>query len=297
VLLRPESDRSFIAPRLSNVAVRAGSILDGASLRPALAGVSHVIHCAGATKARRVSGFYEVNHTGVRNLVEAVNAAASVRRLIHISSLAAAGPSRPSAPRREEDPPQPVSEYGKSKLAGELEVRDRCRVEYVILRPPAVYGPRDREFLRLFQSVQKHLRPQPSPSQELSLVFVKDLAACAVNCLEPQSVARKAYFVAARQTLTAAAMAREIASQMGTWTVPLPVPALVWWVLCLAQQLQTRLTGKANVLSLQKLPELRAPAWTCDPSRLEADTGGACPTLFKEGVAQTLSWYREQRWL
>jgi dihydroflavonol-4-reductase len=296
-LLRPESSRSFIASRLPKVETRPGSIMDPASLGEALAGVTHVIHCAGATKVRRTPEFYEVNQTGVRNVVEASNAAIGVRRLIHISSLAAAGPSLPSKPRREEDAPQPVSAYGRSKLAGENEVRNRCRVEYVILRPPAVYGPRDREFLRLFQSVKNHLRPKPSPAQELSLVFVKDLATCVVSCLEPPAAARKTYFAAAPQTITADAMAREIAAQMGTWTVPLPVPSPVWWVLCFAQQLHTRITGKPNVLSLQKLPELRASAWTCDPSRLEADTGCPCPTLFKEGAAQTLSWYREQHWL
>ena len=114
-----------------------------------MAGVTHVIHCAGCTSAQPVSRFYEINQHGTRNVVEAVNAqAGSVRRLVHISSLAAAGPALPSCPAREQDTPRPVSEYGKSKLAGELEVRNHCRAQFVILRPPAVYGPRDTEFLR-----------------------------------------------------------------------------------------------------------------------------------------------------
>lgn len=295
-MLRPESTRRFIESKPS-IEVRTGSILDRASLRPALAGVSHVIHCAGATKARRVSEFHNVNHHGVRNLVEALNESNGVQRLIHISSLAAAGPSLPSRPRREEDPPQPVSEYGKSKLAGELEVRERCRPDFVILRPPGVYGPRDAEFLRLFKAVKNHMRPEPSVRQDLSLVFVKDLALCAVNLLDFPGASRKTFFVAAAETLTASRMAREIAVQMQSWTIPLPLPTAVFWLLCLGQQFVSWCTGKASVLSLQKFAELRAPGWTCDPAHLEAETGCKCPTLFKEGVAQTLSWYRAYNWL
>jgi len=113
-----------------------------------------------------------------------------------------------------------VSEYGKSKLAGELEVRNHCRAEYVILRPPAVYGPRDTEFLRLFKAVKQHLLPRPSGAQALSMVFVQDLAEAAVNSLTA-SLAGKAYFVAHREVVTARAMAEEIAAGQGLlWQIP-----------------------------------------------------------------------------
>ena len=271
--------------------------MNPADLHQSLAGISHVIHCAGATRARNNTEFYEVNQQGTRNVVEAVNANAAVQRLVHISSLAASGPSSPGRPRREEDAPQPVSEYGKSKLAGELEVQNSCRPDYVILRPPAVYGPRDVEFLRLFKAVKNHLCPKPCPRQELSLVFVLDLARCAVNCLDSRAVSRKTFFVACEEMLNAGLMAQEIASLMRTWTLPLPLPIFVLWLVCLGQQSQTWLTGKPNILGLQKFAELRAPGWTCGSSRLEAETGSRCPTRFREGAAQTLAWYREQHWL
>ena len=123
LLLRPTSNRRFIASHLPDVELRSGSIGDPESLRQAMAGVTHVIHCAGATKAGRLAEFYDTNQAGTRNVVSAVNAqAGQVQRVVHISSLAAAGPAVPEKPAREDDPPQPVSEYGKSKLAGEMEV-------------------------------------------------------------------------------------------------------------------------------------------------------------------------------
>jgi len=298
LLLRPTSSQRFIEPHLPGVELRPGSIDDPESLRRAMTGITHVVHCAGATRARRVSDFYRINQGGTRNVIDAVNTQQGrVRRVVHLSSLAAAGPAVPEKPALEADPPRPVSAYGKSKLAGELEVRAHCRAEYVILRPPAVYGPRDVEFLRLFRAVQSHVLPKPAGKQALSLVFARDLAEAVVTCLQHPAAAGKTYFVAAREIVTARSMAGEIAAQMQVWTLPLPLPAAFWWPICLAQEAMSRLTGKASVLSLQKFAELRAPGWVCDPALLERETGCACPTTLKAGVAQTLAWYRQHHWL
>jgi nucleoside-diphosphate-sugar epimerase len=283
---------------LPNVEVRPGSIGDPESLRQAMVGVTHVIHCAGATKASRLAGFYDANQTGTRNVVSAVNGhAGRVQRVVHISSIAAAGPALREKPAREEDEPQPVSEYGKSKLAGEMEVRDHCRADYVILRPPPVYGPRDAELLRLFRAVKTHLLPRLSGAQALSLVFVRDLAEAVVTCLTHGAAAGRTYFVASREVVTARTIAEEIASQMNVWALPLPLPTALLWPMCLAQELASRLTGKPNVLSLQKFAELRAPGWVCAPGRLERETGCSCGTTLKVGILETLSWYRQHHWV
>jgi nucleoside-diphosphate-sugar epimerase len=298
LLLRPTSNKRFITSHLPNVEVRPGSIGDPESLGRAMAGITHVIHCAGATKAARAAGFCEVNQAGTRNVVSAINGQAGrVQRLVHISSLAAAGPAPRERPAREENEPQPVSEYGKSKLAGELEVKNHCRADYVILRPPAVYGPRDAEFLRLFRAVKRHFLPKPGGAQALSMVFVRDLATTVANCLTHPAAGGKAFFVAAREVVTARTIAEEIAAQMNTWTLPLPLPIALLWPICLVQELASRLTGQPNVMSLQKFAELRAPGWVCDPTRLEHETGYVCATTLKAGIAETLSWYREHHWL
>ena len=298
LLLRPTSNTRFIASHLSEVELRPGSIGDPESLRQAMAGITHVVHCAGATKARRLEEFYDTNQAGTRNIVSAVNGRADqVQRVVHISSIAAAGPALREKPAREEDTPQPVSAYGKSKLAGEMEVREHCRADYVILRPPPVYGPRDAELLRLFQAVKIHLLPSMNAKQAFSLVFVRDLAEAVVTCLTNLAAAGRTYFVASREVLTARNIAEEIASQMNVWTLPLPLPTALLWPLCLAQEFASRLNGKPNVLSLQKFAELRAPGWVCAPTRLESETGCICATTLKSGIAETLNWYRQHHWL
>jgi nucleoside-diphosphate-sugar epimerase len=298
LLLRPSSPKRFIQPHLADVEIHPGSIDEPESLRQAMADATHVIHCAGATRAVRPRDFYRINQGGTRNVVDAVNAQGGcIQRLVHVSSLAAAGPAVAEHPALETDPAGPVSEYGKSKLAGELEVQDHCQAEHVILRPPAVYGPRDGEFLRLFRAIKNHLLPKPTARQALSLVFVKDLAEAVVTCLMHPAAAGRTYYVAAREVVNARRMATEIASQMGGWTVPLPLPTAFFWPLCLAQEVMSRLTGVANVLSLQKYAELRAPGWVCDGTRLERETGSVCPTTLRQGIAQTLAWYQQNHWL
>jgi len=297
-LIRPTSDKRFIGPHLATTETRTASLLEPATLAKALEGITHVIHCAGCTKASRYAEYYDVNQGGTRNLVQAINRHLStIQRLVHISSLAVAGPTPPQNPAREDGLLRPISHYGKSKLAGEREVRDHCQVSFTILRPPAVYGPRDTAFLPLYRSVRNHLLPSPSKDQALSLVFARDLAHVAVACLDKQVAQNKTYFVASRQVLSAADIAHEISRQMKTWTIPCPLPPAILWVVCFAQEIFSRVSGRATLLNLQKFAELRAPGWVCDPSLLEQEVGVKCPTALETGVLDTLSWYRREHWV
>jgi len=297
ILLRPASDRYFIADHLSQVEVHSGSITEPRSLPAALEGITHVIHCAGSTKALHNSDFYHVNQIGTRNLVEAVNGRPQeIRRFLHVSSLAASGPATAEQPAREENPPAPVSEYGRSKLAGEMEVRQGCRTEFVVVRPPAVYGPRDAGFLSMFKAVRRHLLPRPSARQTLSIVFVEDLADAILACLECPAAAGQTYFAASRETTTGRRMAEEIARQMNQWTIPFPLPTLMLWPVCLFEHLKARVTRKASLLNLQKFAELRAPGWVCDPGKLQREVGYECKTRLPEGIAAALAWYQSRQW-
>jgi nucleoside-diphosphate-sugar epimerase len=299
LLLRKTSRTALIERHVRDAEVRLGSIEDDASLRAALDGVTHVVHCAGLTKAVRNAEFYEVNQAGTRRVVEAVNERrGEVERLVLVSSLSAAGPALPGRPARETDPPRPVSEYGRSKLAGEREVTERCTTSYTILRPPSIYGPRDAEFLRLFKAARLHLLASfGGGRQELSFVYVKDFAEAVVTALAHPAADRQTFFVAHPEPSTASAFARRIADALHVRTVPVALPNAALWPVCAFEEWRARLRGKANVLSRQKYPELCAPAWTCDPSRLRDHLGFTCPTPLDAGIRQTLEWYRDNGWL
>ena len=299
VLLRPSSDRKFISAQIAKAEVRTGGIDQPASLDAALEGVTHVIHCAGATKALSAAGFFAVNQIGTRNLVEAVNRRGSqIQRLVHISSLAAAGPATSDKPKHETDAPVPVSDYGRSKLAAEGEVSSRCKCEWTIIRPPAVYGPRDAEFLRLFKAVKSHVLPRfGGGRQQLTLVYVEDLAAAIVAALRHTNAIREVFFAGSPEVVTAVELAECIATESGAWTIPLPLPNAVLWLACQWAELVSRLTKKANVLNAQKWAELKAPGWVCDVTRFRGEVGYECRTSLREGVVKTRDWYRARGWL
>lgn len=299
VLLRASSDRKFIAAQLAKTDVRTGGIDQPKTLDAALEGVTHVIHCAGATKALNAEGFFAVNQTGTRNLVAAVNRrGGQIQRFVHISSLAAAGPATSDKPKREADVPAPVSDYGRSKLAAEREVIDGCKVDWTIIRPPAVYGPRDAEFLRLFKAVKSHVLPRfGGGRQQLTLVYVEDLAAAIVAALTHSNASREVFFAGSPAVVTAAELAQCIATESGGWTIPLPLPNFILCAACQVAEFKSRVTKRANVLNAQKWAELKAPGWVCDVTRFRSEVGYECRTTLREGIVKTRDWYRAQGWL
>ena len=303
LLLRPTSDPRFIADHLRSgrgqVEVRPGAVTDPTSLRAACRDVTHVIHCAGATKAVRAADFYAVNHAGAANVVAAVNERADqIRRLVHISSLAACGPGTVERPAREEDLPQPVSEYGRSKLAGEQEVTGRARVPFTVIRPPAVYGPRDAEFLRLFKAVRSGWAPALAGGrQPLSLVFAPDLATSILLALEHPAAVGRTYHVAAPGTATGLEIIDVIAAAMGCRPRRLSLPGWLIRLSCAAAHAGSQLTRRASLLAHDKHRELLAPGWVTEARRLETELGFVCPHRLAAGMAATLAWYRAQGWL
>ena len=299
ILLRAHSDRSFITDHISKVEVRLGSMDHPSSLGATLDGITHVIHCAGATKALSEAGFFAVNQGGTRNLVEAINQRGTlIERLLLVSSLAAAGPGTKDHPRHEHNDPKPVSAYGRSKLAAEREVVESCQVDWTIIRPPAVYGPRDREFLRLFKAAKCHMLPRfGGGRQELSLVYVTDLAAAIVAALTHANASREIFFAGSPEVVTATELAQRIATELKVQALPLPLPKAMLWFACQWAELASKLTQKPNVLSAQKWPELKAPGWVCDVSKLRGEVGYDCRTSLATGLAKTRAWYEAEGWL
>jgi len=299
LLLRRTSNTDFISSHLSELRIHYGSLADTRSLEEAVRGARIVIHCAGKTKALYPSEFDVVNRDGTRNLVSAANNCRdTLRQLLLISSLAAGGPGVPDRPAREGDPPRPLSAYGRSKLAGEQEVTRRSEVPWTILRPAAVYGPRDGDFLSLFRTVQKRIMPMLDKGEKrFSLVHVSDLAEAVLRCLSRENALGKIYNIAAEPPCSTAELLGEIAAQMDVRPLRLPIPFPVLYAVCLARGLASRITRRPDILSRDKLAELRAPGWVCSTERIRSDLGFVAATTLREGVGRTLEWYRRQGWL
>ncbi len=299
VLLRKTSRTLFIEDRLPGVEVRHGSLTDPEAMQEAVRGVECVIHCAGKTKAARAAEYDAVNLEGTRNVLLAVNAEkGTVKHLIHISSLAANHPAGADAPALETDAPRPVSEYGRSKLRAEELVRETCEVPFTILRPSAVYGPRDADFLPVFKAVRRHLMPLIGGGRmQLSLVYVGDVASAALRCLGNPQAYRKTYHVAYPEPCATRDFLREIAAVMNVRAVPIFIPLALLYPAALARELLARATGRPNILSRQKLKEMKASGWVCSTDLVRRDLGFTAGTRLREGITRTITWYEQNGWL
>jgi nucleoside-diphosphate-sugar epimerase len=265
--------------------VVAGGLDDPASLRQLVAGVDAVVHVAGLIKATRRRDFHAVNHAGSEALADALATSSAHARFLHVSTIAAREPQ--------------LSDYAGSKRAGEDAVLQRLGDRATVLRPPAVYGPGDRESLALFKLASKRFVPMAGgPAARAAMIHVDDLGTLLVAML--REVAPGAVLTASdarpggyswREVLRTAALA---AGNPGARLFRAPAPLL--HAIAAAGDIAA-LLGSANMLTHQKLRELRHPDWTV-PEASRANPVGWRPRFaLDEGFGNAVAWYRRAGWL
>jgi len=277
-----------------------GDIVEKDSLKNAFEAIDFVFHVAGLTKAKTKEEYFKANARGTENLVEAcLEENPGIRRLIYISSQAAVGPGHDEHPLDETTPCHPITHYGESKLAGErIVLKHASELPVTIIRPPAVYGPRDSDMLGFFKMANKGIRISFGRGESfLSLVYVKDLVEGIILAVEnPRSVSQT-YFIADERIYSWSEAFEIIARVMNKKTIPVRIPKTVVFFLAFLSESFAKLSGKATTFNLQKAKEITRRYWMLDVSKAKAELGFAPRYDLERGAEETVRWYKENGWL
>ncbi len=296
-LVRRTSDLTWL--RGLPVRLVYGDVTSEASLRDAVAGKKYVYHAAGLVKARSQWEFDRVNAGGTAKLLRACwRHNADLRRFVLISSQSAGGPSLDGTPVRERDKPRPVSLYGKSKLKAEGEARKyMARFGVVIVRPPVIFGPRDRGMHPFFRMLKKGFVVLVRGERYAGFVYVKDVVAGAMLAGEKEAAVGQTYYVGGERGRGWREFAERAARVMRRRALMIAVPETAVRIVGGANSLAASLTGRARMLDRQKAHEILQRYWLCDISKAKKELGYRPRYSLEEALAETIEWYERENWI
>jgi dihydroflavonol-4-reductase len=289
-----------------------GDVTQPESLSAVVSGQDVVYHLAGLTMALTKRQFFRVNQGGMHNIAQACAAQGGPPVLLIVSSLAAVGPALDGRPKIESDPPKPVSDYGRSKRAGEQEAENFAgRVPITIVRPPIVLGQGDRLGLPMFRSVNRFgIHVVPNRRRHcFSLIHADDLvelmilAARRGKRLAPSGgnglqAGQGYYFAACEEDVIYDDLGRLIGAALGRSRVfPLHVGKPAVWTVAAVMETVSQIRRRPLYLHIDKAREINAGSWICSPRKAVEDLGFSVKAPLADRLCQTAQWYRNEGWL
>lgn len=284
----------------STVEFVVGNCCERNSLKQAVKDVDYVFHLAGITAAVKEKTYFEVNALGAENLINAcIESNARLRKFIYLSSQAAAGPSRSDAKKKESDPCEPVSPYGKSKLLGEqLALSHSHELPLLILRPCSVYGPRDKSFYTLFKCLSKGFLPCIADhDQHVSLCFVQDLVRAIQLSAETRTESGEIFFLSDGQDYRIEEIGDIFAQAMERRTLRLRLPKRMMFAIGFCAECFARISGKPSIMNRGKVEEMTRKNWLVDITKARTLLGFEPRISLARGAELAVAWYKKENWL
>lgn len=271
-------------------------------LAAAVEGCDYVFHVAGLIKGRTQREFDAVNAHGTRHLCEAVKQGGfKIRRFLLVSSLAAIGPAEDSRHAvQEDDTPHPQTFYGRSKLLGEKFAHMyEPQLPLTIVRPPAVYGPRDTGILEFFKFMSKGYSMQlGSAERAFSMIHGRDLARGIIEAAMHEKTVGEAFFLTDPRPYAMSwtmALLREILKPSKHRTLSAPI-----WVAKLYARFNDVLqivTGTPRLPNSDKMRELLPLYWVCSGEKAKRVFGFEPQVRIHEGMRETAEFYIKNGWI
>ena len=264
-------------------------------------GWDYIIHCAGVTKCLHKEDFDKGNYQATVNFVEVLKELNMVpERFLYISSLSIFGPIHEETyePITEKDEAQPNTAYRKSKLKSEQFLQSLTGFPYVIYRPTGVYGPRERDYFLMAQSIKQHVDFAAGfKRQDITFIYVKDLVQAVYLGIKPEALYR-AYFVSDGQVYESRTFSDLLQKELGNpWLLRIKCPLFLLNGISTVAEFVAKCLGKTSTLNRDKYNIMKQRNWRCDISPI-MDELGFCPEyLLERGVKETVAWYKKEGWL
>lgn len=277
-----------------------GDITQKETLPAAVKDVDYIYHVAGAIKGVTSQKYYSVNCDGTIYLAQAAQKyAPNLKRFVFVSSVAATGPVTATEPPVETSECHPVSDYGKSKLKAEEELRKQFPdLPLTIIRPPIVYGPRDTNFLIVFKYGKKGIFPIPAPYERyFSIVHVQDLVDGIYEASINEAAKGETYFIANPEFYSFESMATHLSRPFSKKPRFIRLPGWFLRALAFVGDIYSLITKKEIMLTSRKYPEIKASSWICSPEKARRDLHFQTKIPFPEGVSKTVQWLQEHHHL
>ena len=263
----------------------------------------YVVHAAGVTKCLNKADFHRINTEGTKNLVDALlDLQMPLKRFVFLSSLSVFGAIKERLPYdeiREDDTPQPNTEYGRSKLEAERYIDSiGSRIPYIILRPTGVYGPKEKDYFMMAKSIKQHIDFAVGyQRQDITFVYVTDVVQAVFLALEKGETGRK-YFLSDGQVYQSTTFSDLIHEELGRpWWLRITAPVWVLRIVTFFGEYIGHITGKVTALNNDKYNILRQRNWRCDIEPARRELGFEPKVQLKEGVKTTIQWYKDHKWL
>lgn len=267
------------------------------ALREGVSGADAVFHLAGTLAAGNREEYFRTNAEGCRNIGRtALDCSEPPDVFVYVSSQAVSGPSGTGDPLTESALPVPITDYGRSKLEGENILHNMKALPLVVVRPPTVIGPRDREAFIFFRLASMGIFPILNRRSMVSMIFVDDLVKGVWQAAESGRVGEK-YFLANPIPLGMTQLPGILGKALGRKVKGVFIPRPVLAAAAAGSEMWGKVSGRMTVFNRDKVNELTASGWVCSTRKAKAELGFMAKIPLETAFVIAADWYRENRWL